>query len=69
MFEKPSFRNAWKKRQFCGVPTDAFYEPNYETGKAVRWPIERVDDQPLLSVESGTFGRIPMANGFGRFLC
>ena len=48
VFEKPSFRNAWKKRQFCVVPTDAFYKPNYETGKAVRWPIERVDDQPLL---------------------
>ena len=27
---------------------EAFYEPNYETGKPVRWRIERTDKQPLL---------------------
>ena len=27
---------------------ECFYEPNYETGKPVRWRIERVDKQPLL---------------------
>ena len=34
--EKPSYRNAWRRRQYCLVPMDAFYEPNYESGKAVR---------------------------------
>ena len=48
VFEKPSYRNAWKKRQFCVVPMDAFYEPNYVTGKPVRWRIERMDDEPIL---------------------
>ena len=48
VFEKPSYRTPWKKRQFCVVPMDCFYEPNYETGKPVRWRIERVDKQPLL---------------------
>lgn len=45
--EKPAFRSAWKKRQFCLVPTLGFYEPNYETGKAVRWQIRRVDEKPF----------------------
>ncbi len=44
---KPTFRNAYKKRQFAIVPADAFYEPNYETGKAVRWRIGHADGQPL----------------------
>ncbi|HPU52596.1 MAG TPA: SOS response-associated peptidase [Burkholderiaceae bacterium] len=46
--EKPSFRHAWKSRQWCAVPADGFYEPNYETGKAVRWRIESADDEPLV---------------------
>jgi len=37
--EKPSFRAAYRKRQFCIVPAEAFFEPNYETGQAVRWKI------------------------------
>jgi putative SOS response-associated peptidase YedK len=45
--EKPSFRNAWRKRQFCVVPVDAFYEPNYESGKAIRWRIEQASKQPM----------------------
>lgn len=44
---KPTFRHAYKKRQFAIVPADAFFEPNYETGKAVRWRIGHADDQPL----------------------
>lgn len=43
--EKPSFRGAWKKRQFCLVPMRSFGEPNYESGKAVRWRIHRRDDE------------------------
>lgn len=45
--EKPSFRTAWKKRQLCVIPADCFFEPNYETGKPVRWRIERADGKPF----------------------
>jgi len=34
-----SFKRAWKNRQYCLIPLLAFYEPNWETGKAVRWKI------------------------------
>ena len=47
VFAKVSYRNAWKKRQFCIVPMNAFYEPNYESGKPVRWRIERQDRAPF----------------------
>jgi putative SOS response-associated peptidase YedK len=29
------------------VPAEAIYEPNYESGKLVRWRISRRDGQPL----------------------
>jgi putative SOS response-associated peptidase YedK len=45
--EKPSFRTAWKKRQFCIIPANAIFEPNYESGKPVRWRIERADQKPF----------------------
>ena len=45
--EKPSFRTAWRKRQFALVLVDAFFEPSYTTGRAVRWQIESVSQQPL----------------------
>ena len=45
--EKPSFRNAWKQRQFALIPVESFYEPNYESGKPVRWRIERADGEPF----------------------
>lgn len=44
---KPSFRNAWAKNQFCIVPAENFFEPNYESGKPVRWRIEHADARPL----------------------
>jgi putative SOS response-associated peptidase YedK len=44
---KPSFRHAWRKQQLAIIPADAIYEPNYETGKAVRWKIESASDEPL----------------------
>lgn len=37
--QKPSFRPAWNAGQRCIVPADAVFEPNYESGKAVRWRI------------------------------
>ena len=45
--EKPSFRNAWRRGQFCLVPADAFFEPDYETGRPVRWRIEPTDGRPM----------------------
>ena len=45
--EKPSFRGAWHKRQVCIVSATAFYEPCYETGKAVWWRIARADGAPM----------------------
>ncbi|MDO8072965.1 SOS response-associated peptidase family protein [Janthinobacterium sp. SUN176] len=44
---KPSFRSAWKRKQFCIIPATNFFEPNYETGKPVRWRIERADGAPV----------------------
>lgn len=45
--QKPSFRTAWRNRQFGLVLCDNFFEPNYESGRAVRWKIERADLQPF----------------------
>lgn len=45
--EKPSFRHAWRNRQWCVIPADAFFEPSYESGKAVRWRIEAADGAPM----------------------
>ena len=45
--DKPSFRNAWRRRQFALIPAEAFFEPCYESGKAVRWRIERADGEPF----------------------
>jgi putative SOS response-associated peptidase YedK len=45
---KPSFRDPWKRRQFCVIPALAIYEPRYDSGKPVRWRIERADREPML---------------------
>jgi putative SOS response-associated peptidase YedK len=44
---KPSFRNAYKRGQFCVLPVSSFYEPSYESGKAVRWEIANAEGEPL----------------------
>lgn len=44
--EKPSYRSAWKERRFGLVLAESFYEPNWETGKAIRWRIQRADSEP-----------------------
>ena len=43
----PSFKESWSKGWRCVVPADAVYEPNYESGRAVRWGIKRQDGKPL----------------------
>lgn len=41
--EKPAYKGAWAKGQFCLVPMKDFFEPCYETGKAVRCRIGMAD--------------------------
>ena len=45
--EKPSYRDAWKRGQHCIIPAEAFYEPDWRSGKAIPTRIERVDGQPM----------------------
>lgn len=45
--EKPSFKNAWLKSQFCLIPAEKIYEPRYINDKAQRWAIQCEDDTPL----------------------
>lgn len=59
--EKPSFRQAWARGQWCAVPADAFYEPCYETGRAVRWRIAPSKEGPLLL--AGLWDRWRAADG------
>jgi putative SOS response-associated peptidase YedK len=45
--EKRSFSGAWNRLQLCLIPCESFYEPNYETGKPVRWKIGMASSEPL----------------------
>jgi putative SOS response-associated peptidase YedK len=45
--EKPSYRHAWSKRHYALALADAFYEPCYETGKAVRTKIAQANREPM----------------------
>jgi putative SOS response-associated peptidase YedK len=45
--EKPSYRAAWRNRQYGLVLVDNFYEPCYETGKAVRTQIRLETGEPF----------------------
>lgn len=45
--EKPSYRAAWRHRHFGLALVDNFYEPSYESGKAVRWKIELTSGDPF----------------------
>ena len=45
--EKPSYRTAWRQRQFGLVLVDDFYEPSYESSKAVRWRIQLASGDPF----------------------
>ena len=44
---KPSFRDAWRHGQRCIIPVEAFYEPDWRSGKAVPTRIVRADGQPI----------------------
>ena len=44
---KPSYKNAWVKRHYALALADAFYEPCYESGKAVRTAIKQANGEPM----------------------
>jgi putative SOS response-associated peptidase YedK len=44
---KPSFRDAWRQGRRCIVPVEAIFEPNWESGRAVRWAVTRRDARPM----------------------
>ena len=44
---KPSYKSAWQKRHYALALVDAFYEPSYESGKAVRTRIYQTQHEPM----------------------
>ena len=44
---KPSFRDAWRKAQHCIIPAEAFFEPDWHSGRAVPTCISRMDGAPM----------------------
>lgn len=45
--EKRSFAAHWRNGNFALCPMRAFFEPSWETGRAVRWRIEMSDGAPF----------------------
>jgi len=45
--EKPSYKYAWTNRHYALALADAFYEPSYESGKAVRTAIKQANQEPM----------------------
>ncbi len=45
--QKPAFREAWRHARRCIVPVEVVFEPNWETGRAVRYAISRRDGRPM----------------------
>jgi len=43
----PSFRDSWARGRRCIVPAEWIYEPNWESGRAVRWAIRVSHDVPM----------------------
>ena len=50
--EKTSFKHAWSNRQFCLIPAQSFYEPCWESGKAVRWKMSLSSGEPFALADS-----------------
>jgi putative SOS response-associated peptidase YedK len=42
-----SFRQSWANGWRCIIPAEAFYEPNWELGKAERWIIQQPGSVPM----------------------
>lgn len=45
--EKPTYRTAWRESHLCLIPVEAFFEPNWETGKHIRWRVGAASGDPL----------------------
>ena len=45
--QKPSFRDAYRRNQRCIIPVDAFYEPDWRSGRAVAMRVEHAHGDPL----------------------
>lgn len=60
-----SYSNEWRNGRLCLVPMMGFYEPNYESGKAVRWKIGMLDESPF--AVAGLYRRWINANGESTF--
>ncbi|MBC7437810.1 MAG: SOS response-associated peptidase family protein [Bdellovibrionales bacterium] len=43
----PSYRQAWSRGWRCIIPAEVIYEPNWETGHAVRWAIRQPGGLPV----------------------
>jgi len=56
-----SYAKPWRDCQLCLVPMMAYYEPNYESGKAQRWRIAMADDAPF--AVAGLFRSWPEQDG------
>jgi len=44
---KTTYKKAWAAGHRCIIPTEAIYEPNYETGSSVRWRIRKGNGEPM----------------------
>ena len=44
---KPSYRDAWRVGRRCIIPAEAFFEPDWRSGRAVPTRIARSDGQPM----------------------
>jgi putative SOS response-associated peptidase YedK len=56
---KPSFRDAWRYGQRCIIPAEAFYEPDWRSGKAVPTRIARADGEPMGIAELWSWWKSP----------
>ena len=45
--EKPSFRDAWRHGQHAIIPIQAFYEPDWRSGKAIATRISDASGEPM----------------------
>ena len=42
-----TFGGAWRRGQHCIIPVEAFFEPDWRTGKAIPTRFSRTDGQPM----------------------
>jgi putative SOS response-associated peptidase YedK len=45
--DKPSYRTPWRERQYALVPMLNYFEPCWESGRALRWRIALASGQPF----------------------